>query len=171
MYFSTYIISDLNQVLHKYKGRNCTQNKMEKNGWQFPYICSMFCYSELHRLASTTIKGTHFDLEGLKERYWAQIFLLLFLFKSPFKLGKIHALSPQSTMWYSQLLQAGYGVQSSLSWPADCSTVREKRTNTKRGTCGSFRNILFNKHTVNYRLLHISTWHKKNRGFKREYTL
>lgn len=30
MYFSMYIISDLNQVLHKYRGWNYTQNKMEK---------------------------------------------------------------------------------------------------------------------------------------------
>lgn len=129
----------------------------------FPYICSTIGYSELDRLASTTINETHFGWEGSEERYWTQF---LFLLKSPFKLGKVHTLSPQSTMWYRQQLWAGYGVQSSLSQLADCSTVRENIIKTKTGTCGSFRNTFSIKHTVNYRLLHISTWHKKNGGAK-----
>lgn len=170
MYVSAYVISDLNKVLHKYRVWNCTQNKMEK------IAVSLHLFNVLlirTSQAGIYYKGNIFWFGRIKGKVLSSgvFLLLLFLSKSPFKLGKIHALSPQSTMWYRQLLQAGYGVQSSLSWPADCSTVREKLTNRKRGTCGSLETHCSIKHTVNYRLLHISTWHKKNRRFKREYTL
>lgn len=146
MYVSAYVISDPNKVLHKYRGLNCTQNKMEK------MAVSLHLFNVLLLRTSQAgiyyYKGNIFWFGRIKGKVLSSGFfflLLLFLFKSPFKLGKIHALSPQSTMWYRQLLQAGYGVQSSLSWPADCSTVREKLTNRKRGTSDSFRNTLFNK--------------------------
>lgn len=168
-----YIISDLNKVLHKYRGWNRTQNKMEKNGWHC-FLTFVQCFVIQNFTVLNSIyyyKGNTFWFGRIKGKVLSSDFFLLFLFKSPFKLGKIHALSPQSTMWYRQLLQAGYGVQSSLSWLADCSTVREKWTNTKGEHVAVLETHFSIKHTVNYRLLHISTWHEKNRGFKREYTL
>lgn len=64
-----YTISDLKDVSHKYGGETANKIKWKKWLTLFPYISSMICYSELHRLASITIKETHFDLEGSKERY------------------------------------------------------------------------------------------------------
>lgn len=64
-----YTINDLNKVSHKYGGETAQKIKWKKWLTLFPYVSSTICYSELHRLASITIKETHFDLEGSKERY------------------------------------------------------------------------------------------------------
>lgn len=140
-----YTISDLNKVLHKYRGWNCTQNKMEKMADTVSLHLFNICYST-SQAGIYYYKENTFWFGRIKRKVRSSDFFFFCSFSK--------ALSSWGKFMHCHLW-AQCDIGSCFKLATMCKVhchdrltaqlSRKKLTNTKMGTCGSFRNTLFNK--------------------------